>query len=160
MGLDITAHSKLTPKTKAKVDGGGFPTDGSIWVRHNPDFPAHAADIKDGYYKAGRKSVCFRAGSYSGYYWWRNELAVLAGFDSAEEIWESRGKMEGPFTELINFSDCDGIIGPGVSAKLAGDFDEFQAKADAHPEESFRTVYAEFREAFKLAAGGGAVFFH
>ena len=58
-----------------------------------------------------------------------NELATLAGYAGADDAWE---RTDGPFWELINFSDCEGVIGPKTSAKLAGDFAAFQEKADAH----------------------------
>lgn len=67
---------------------------------------------------------------------------------------------EGPFWELISFSDCDGIIGPLVSAKLAQDFGDFQPAADDHPDQHFRDMYARWRTAFETAADTGFVDFH
>jgi hypothetical protein len=70
------------------------------------------------------------------------------------------GMSEGPFWELIHFSDCEGTIGPEVSAKLAQDFARYQDQADAHPDERFRDLYATWRTAFEMASQGGAVDFH
>ena len=61
---------------------------------------------------------------------------------------------------MINFSDCEGVIGPKTSAKLAKDFAEFQAQADAHPDDWFRDLYTTWRRAFELASDDGAVGFH
>ena len=36
-----------------------------------------------------------------------------------------------PFVELINFSDCEGVIGPEVAAKLAKDFADYEFSASA-----------------------------
>ena len=119
--------------------------------------------VMRGVYRA-TETDSFRAGSYSGYGWWRNELAKLAGYaphDSDGQIsycvdcWEGKS---GPFSELINFSDCEGTIGSECSAKLARDFAEFDAKAQAEGEEFYES-YQDWRRAFDMAADNGAVIF-
>lgn len=75
----------------------------------------------------------------------------------AASAWAATG---GPFWELINFSDCEGVLGPATSAKLAGDFATWQEKADQHPDEAFRVLYARWRKACEMAADGGALVFH
>lgn len=163
MGLDITYFRRLTKQAPPAPD---FDPD-AHWEKGwrslfgNPDFPGHAPEIEDGaFYSAADEDVGgFRAGSYGGYNVWRDQLAQLAGWPSAQAVWN--GKVAtGPFVELINFSDCEGVIGAGVSAKLAKDFAAYQPKADAHPDEYFRAKYAEWRRAFEAAADGGAVEFH
>lgn len=100
----------------------------------------------------------FRAGSYSGYNAWREELASLAGY-TPEEAWS--GKIEAaPFLELVNFSDCEGERDQHISKKLAADFAAFQEKADSHYDEYFRAKYADWRRAFELASENGRVEFH
>jgi len=129
----------------------------------NPDFPAQAEGIEDGYY-GYENSMDFRAGSYSGYNQWRDELARMAGYAPvasdhspyAAGAWQ---KKSGPFWELINFADNEGCIGPKTSAKLAKDFAEFQHAADLNPDEWFRQKYAYWRKAFELASNDGAVDF-
>lgn len=174
MGLDITAYRQVALAPNAVVDKDGYPDDYDNYVRiyANPDFARHAQGLTDrAIYTTGTESHEFRAGSYGGYNWWRDELAKLAGYAKMEcdngyggvrishcvPCWKGAG---GPFAELINFSDCEGVIGPVMSAKLARDFAEFQVKADAHPEERFREKYADWRKAFELAADGGMVQFH
>lgn len=168
MGLDITAFSKL----KKAVGNEAFDDSGELkykdgWVRLNKnyDFPGRADDIDDRHaYKYGSFRH-FPAGSYSGYNRWRDQLAQLAGYPLTK--W--RGEQShaeacfqgaiGPFSELINFSDCEGVIGASVSAKLAKDFADFQEDADAHEDQRFRLLYAEWRKAFEMAADDGAVAF-
>lgn len=173
MGLDITAYSKLEQVDDAVFDEDADETIDRVTGEKidaflpcvNPDFPTRADNLVDrGAYRVTGNPLSFRAGSYGGYNLWRDELAALAGFpDSgakrghAESAWKA---ASGPFYELINFSDCEGTIGPLTSAKLARDFAEYQAKADAHPDAYFRELYRMWRKAFELAANDGAVDFH
>jgi len=95
-----------------------MPGAGMKWSES--DWPGRAAGIPDAdvaYSFADKQR--FRAGSYSGYGEWRNSLATVAGFRSARHAWENA--HSGPFFELLNFADNDGVIGPEVSAKLARD---------------------------------------
>ncbi|WP_414616619.1 hypothetical protein [Stenotrophomonas muris] len=173
MGLDITWHRCLS-----KASGNeGFDEHGEIrwadgWVQFyvNPDFPGRADEIVDRAAYRSAESDGFRAGSYGGYNQWREQLAVLAGYPAAQ--YEKWGRSQdshcvacwngatGPFSELINFSDCEGVIGTSVSSKLARDFAEHQSKADAHPDERFRERYALWRRAFEKASDRGCVYFH
>ena len=97
----------------------------------------------------------FRAGSYSGYNQWRNQLANLVG-TTDKRIWEN--PVPGPFVELINFSDCEGTIDSKTSAKLAKDFQEYQGEANIK-DEHFVQIYNHFRIAFECASDGGSVVF-
>jgi hypothetical protein len=113
----------------------------------------------------------FRAGSYSGYNYWRNELAKLAGnkqtkyksFNGQIElrydatVWESKA---GPFWELIDFSDAEGVIGPVVCKRVHKDFLEFQVAASMHPDAYFRESYKDWMTAFSMCANDGAIVFH
>lgn len=174
MGLNITAYRRLEkmdvtfdpcgepldPRTKTPLEGPFFR------MRKSAFFAERADGLAPGIYRY-RAAHGFRAGSYSSYSQWRDDLAKLAGYpevdDDTEEFkhaaeawtWDA-----GPFWALINFSDCEGTIGPDTSAELAGDFAEFQEQVDAHESEEFRELYAEWRIAFETAADGGAVNFH
>ena len=48
-------------------------------------------------------------------------------------------KVDIPFVELLNFSDCEGFIGPKTSAKLHADFLEWdeKAKVNSNPKRQF-----------------------
>lgn len=176
MGLDISAYKGIE-KVDCVFDEDGDPIDPSTRqyvdydarVYVNPDFPGREEGVEDkGVYRA-KESMGFRAGGYSGYNAWREQLAQLAGYPAAEYTQWGRTQMRydagawaatrGPFWELINFSDCEGVIGPVVSAKLAKDFQEFDERARAIGG-SFYDKYQEWREAFEMAAENGMVRFH
>ena len=178
MGLDITAYKDVT-----KLDGVKY-IDGEVYdatlsavdddkfdfvVYVADDFPGRQGSLEDyGVYKSG-DSFGFRAGSYSGYNSWRNKLAELAGYElgSYEQYgreWPSHAATawkatSGPFWELINFSDCEGTIGPEASAKLLKDFQEFEAEAEKIGGDFFEK-YQDLKQAFEMAAQNGAVKFH
>jgi len=179
MGLDITAYESLTKIDEVKyIDGEVYNQkletvdyDDYDFVAHiNPDFPGRADDVEDhGVYKAVG-SHGFRAGSYGGYNMWRDRLAKLAGYP--EGTYEQYGKdwpshcvacwngAQGPFAELIHFSDCEGVIGTAISKKLAADFAAFDEAAKTQEDEPFYKLYQDWQKAFTMAANGGAVSFH
>lgn len=166
MGLDISWYSGTAPAPESAYDESVYPESGYTRAYVNSDFPAQADGLASGVYSFA-KSGDFRAGSYSGYNEWREELAKLAGYPARAEhdkphsygAWESEAK-EGPFFEIISFSDCEGVIGPKTSAKLASDFATYQEKADALRDDGFSRVYAHFRKAFETVANNGFVSFH
>ena len=176
MGLDITAWRGLTRIDPTNRRDETMPAPcGEIVI--NRDFPDHAEGIEQGWYTA-REAFSFRAGSYGGYNDWREWLAKLAGYPAYEPQPDETGlthpKPEHlhtvgawrdpmpfkPFWWLINFSDCEGVIGPVVSKILARDFAAFQPQVDAVDHEYYRYLYGEWRHAFELAADHGAVEFH
>lgn len=57
-------------------------------------------------------------------------------------------------------SDCEGVIGPEVSAKLVKDFADFDERAKTRGGKYFYALYCDWRKAFEMAADGGAVSFH
>lgn len=177
MGLDITAYRKIT-KLDAVFDSDGEPIDPTtrepieyaMRAYINNDFPKQADKIEDRAIYDAADSFGFRAGSYGGYNHWRDQLAKLAGYPLGQH--EQYGKVydsycvecwngkTGPFSELINFSDCEGVIGPETAAKLAKDFAVFQDAADKTDEHFFKENYNAWRKAFEMAADAGAVSFH
>lgn len=177
MGLDITAYRSIN-RLDAVYDEDGEPIDPTtrepldyaFKAYINSDFPGRADELVNHAVYNAEDSVHLHAGSYGGYNAWREWLAQMAGYALGK--YEQYGGIResycvpcwngatGPFSELINFSDCEGVIGCAVSTKLAADFAEFQAKADASDKDLFRAKYAEWRSAFELAANNGAVQFH
>jgi hypothetical protein len=183
MGLDITAYKgiekvdcvfdedgqPLNPITREALDyGDDYVTQAFI----NSDYPERAEGVvHKGVYRA-KDSMGFRAGSYSGYNGWREDLAKLAGYPATAFTAYGRtthrhdagawAASEGPFWELICFSDCEGVIGPVVSAKLARDFAEWDERAKAYSEGPswFYERFQEWRAAFEMAADSGMVNFH
>lgn len=181
MGLDITAYRKLAkidalfdadnepvnPTTRQPIEGDYF----RAYV--NDDFPDQAKGVDDqGIYSYG-ESFGHRAGSYGWYNAWREQLAKLAGYSEApyervpgyapSTVMSAQvgafNTEAGPFHELVCFSDCEGVIGATVSAKLARDFAEWDDRAKevgGH----FYDKYCDWRKCFEMAADGGAVDFH
>lgn len=166
MGLDITSYMNLK-KIDATVDefneNVAYDANGmqllrdewvNLWV--DKDFIRHADGIEDGIYTfddCGGDTIS----SHSYYNTWRDELETMVATDGRK-----------PFGELINFSDCEGVIGTLTSAKLLADFLEWDDIAEQFGREvanfsdptSFYRIYSKFREAFKMAAENGAVIFH
>jgi hypothetical protein len=141
-------------------------------------FRQRLAGTKPGLYTYTRSTRrhSFRAGSYSGYNWWRDQLSRFALGVDAPTVWgDPRGFRGRPFVELINFTDCDGRIGTRVATKLAEDFKSHAAGAkrfvpvasgedadgwDETDQKSYwLEVYREFARAFRLAAKKGALAF-
>lgn len=182
MGLDITAYRRVTKLDVNFDEDGeaidkdtGEPVDYDVRAYANPHFPGREEGAENRAAYTAQESMGFRAGSYSGYNAWRNELAKLAGYP--ETPFESFGNVRmrhdagawvagsGPFWELINFSDCEGTIGPVVSSKLAKDFSEWDERAKQHDEDAglnggLYERFQEWRQAFEMAADGGLVDFH
>lgn len=166
MGLDISYYEKLTLDADIKLDEDGEPIDTAAWDTHtriytNPDFPERADKLVDGWYE-GDCTGSFRAGSYGGYNNWRSQLCVAALGSAPNAIWEGH-VTDGPFYELVMFSDCEGTIGPKTSAKLAKDFAEWEEKIGSMvsgDEEYFMEKFRDWKRAFEAAADTGAVCFH
>lgn len=179
MGLDVTAWERVE-----RVDHeGDEPPEPGGYDDHahlSGDFRERGDDLEPGWYRTGGERHDFRAGSYSGYNWWRAELGALVG-TRPEEVWEAAkvahretgASLEAvperyrdlPFVELLDFTDCDGYVGPRTSAALAADFAEWAERAEARAGtiangDYWIETYREFRRAFEVAARGGAVRFH
>lgn len=162
MGLDISALSHIKYVSSEYVEDSCEVreiTQGSEWAKLLRDRCRYQA----GFY-VGEQSHAFHAGSYSGYNWWRSSLE-----DIAANIKRSNDyPLESPFQELIEFSDCEGVIDDVNSAKLAADFARFERVSQSHANqmvaamagERFMAKYRDWKQAFEIAQHGGAVFFH
>jgi hypothetical protein len=178
MGLDATAYRQLK-KIDCVFDSSGEPINPETrepieeYFRAylNSDFPGRADDLEDsGIYSYVDADEAY-SGGYGRYNGWREALAKLAGYPTVPVDRYKTGNVEhrhdyaawqreeGPFWELICFSDCEGVIGATVSAKLAKDFAEFDERAKAVGD-SFYETYQVWRNAFEMASDGGAVAFH
>ena len=174
MGLDVYAYSNVK-KIDCVLDEDGDAVhpvtresvDYDVRVYANPDFPGRADGVEDRACYTGKECSSLSAG-YGSYNAWRNQLAKLAGYPETRHtnygITEMRhdagawAATSGPFWELINFSDCEGTIGPIVSAKLARDFADFEERAKTVGGR-FYDGYQQWREAFETAADNGLVNF-
>jgi hypothetical protein len=187
MGLDITAYGKVTLKEAVSLEElkkkdwqHPLYDDGRYQFLYSAHGQTEQNDgMAEGFYEpGGSRPHAFRAGSYHGYNEWRRMLASLVG-KTPDEVWAA-SRREGrtrrpdavddesvrslPFFELINFSDCEGFIGPKTSAKLAADFKRMRSKAEAAFDEdrndAFMRCYDDWQRAFELASQGGVVLFH
>lgn len=178
MGLDVTAYRKIT-KIDCVFNADEEPIDPVTreplefdYARAcvNPDYPARADEIEHKALYRYEEGDGFWSGGYGRYNQWRDDLAKMAGWPQGKyeqygQSWNSYAASawqatEGPFWELINFSDCEGVIGPVTSAKLAKDFADYQEKAEALQAPGFLERYNEWRQCFEMAADGGMVRFH
>ena len=177
MGLDVSSYCNLK-KIDAVFNASGNPIDpvsriilnDVILVYINPDFPGRADDLEDGAVYSYEECGQGWGASYRNYNIWRESLARMAGYPAtmisdnfgcgtrslhAAACWDG---AEGPFSELINFSDCEGTIGAIVSAKLAKDFQDWDEKAQAVGQ-AFYATYKIFQGIFEYASDHGAVVF-
>ena len=158
MGLDITAYRKLMVVENPELDEDGDLIDwdnqwqpGGSMEWSEKHFPGRGEGVDHRQVYTWEESTSFRAGSYSGYNWWRAKLKQFAKDDA--------------FQELINFADNEGVIGPIVSKKLAKDFEQNRGQAIEFAKtlddgEWWIGQYKRWQEAFEMAADNGAVDFH
>ncbi len=177
MGLDITAYEHLTLKKAItlktrQADEWADEEEGENngWV-FLYDTAWRGDGLKEGWYKPEGERYRFRAGSYGGYNGWRTHLCQAMLDVSAKALWETQEHplvatrfLGKPFVELINFSDCEGVIGPRTSKKLATDFaehkDKFAATLDPKLTDfGYAESYDDWTKAFALASETGAVHF-
>jgi len=155
MGLDILAVSRIVKKE-----------DGDILIGENES----RCEYKAGEYSPGQGSTSnsFRAGSYSGYNAWRAKLCKLMHGIQPEEMWADPNRWSGAaFQEVIDFSDCEGVIGARVSKKLYTDFKKHRSQLYQKAIELFSqddvahffAVYDDFTTAFKISADRGLLIF-
>ena len=165
MGLDITAYRKI--KRIGDIDPDYCDSaKNNVTLYVNTAFPKQADSITNGLYEYEGKSFGFRAGSYSWYNLWRNELAKFVGHTD-DEIWKNHN-IQCPFVELIDFADNEGVIGPETSKKLYKDFkDNLKRAMEYKPDpdvddmsEWFIVKYKVWMKAFELASANGCVQFH
>lgn len=159
MGLDITAYRKLSVVENPVLDEEGYPENwreewkpGLSLEWSEEEFPGRAPELDPDSVYRFEEEYDFRAGSYSGYGWWRDELEAFAEDED--------------FFELINFADNEGAIGTSVSKKLLNDFvsnyehAKVFAKSLRDDGEWWIKQYETWMKAFELAADDGAVAFH
>ena len=165
MGLDIRYYERV--RREADLDAIDYDEADRRGLERlandgDPDrWDSRLYDLTPGWHRvAGSAQGRFRAGSYSTYNAWREILCRLAFGVEPHTVWENPDDFTGrPFYEVIDFTDCDGCIGPGVSSKLAEDFRKHREKfgVDAEPWEL--EVYDDFANAFNVARRGGVVMF-
>lgn len=158
MGLDITAYESVTLVRAGRVYVEELDDGKHVHLWKGPSFD-RGDGLVEGYYRFSGEVFGFCAGSYGGYNEWRSDLARLVG-TTDHAIWNAPDPT-GPFVELINFADNEGIIGATTSRKLADDFDAWLASNGSVDRIGrFWNRFADWQRAFRIAARGGVVKFH
>ena len=118
MGLYITSYNSIKPVNN--FTDGDF-EDGTVTsFQAAPGFEDRLDGLPAQIVSTIDVVHAFRAGSYSGYNRWRDVLRlVIHGLAHRLDLAD-----DADFIELIQFSDCEGCIGPKTCAKLAKDFDK------------------------------------
>ncbi len=170
MGLSVSAYShvkQITANYNEEIDEF-VDLNGNIISKYTqiciiPDFADRALEFSNNTLYDYDRSIRFSAGSYSGYGHWRSWLAEFAGYQITnlattplQAAWMSD---EGPFWELINFSDCEGTIGTEISQKLLKDFQQFSDKLKNVSHSLHVEYYNSFQSAFEIASQNGFVKF-
>lgn len=161
MGLDISYYQFIEP-VKGDDDIELDAPNERVIAWYTAGFDDRLDGIEAKFVKVSGRQGHFRAGSYSGYGHWRRLLSLVALDVEPHEVWARPLKFKGrPFYELIDFSDCEGCIGPKTSAKLSVDFTAYMAKFhNSSPESYYVKQYHLWAEAFRVAAKHGCVDFH
>mgnify|MGYP001766384334 CR=1 FL=1 len=160
MGLDISFYSNLKVNETPTLNKYGDLAGNNIQLFISPKFKARILPFIENTVYSYETTESFRAGSYTSYNGWRNRLSQLAGFTDIREVWTN--DIQGPFTELLNFSDCEGTLGTEVCKKLAKDFADFYDEAAKVTDYDgwFFDMYKSWKTAFEVASNNGAVVFH
>jgi hypothetical protein len=182
MGLDIMAISNLEKKFKLEEKLKSLPFEvrpvvkkTRIKIDITPYGSKHGGfnkceDMEGGKYTETNSTTehHFRAGSYSGYNRFRKLLCeALVGVED-EILWANPDLYKDhPGFEMINFSDCEGILGTLVCQKLYSQLLENRDKFIAYLENEFLEeskeisweieTYDDFLEGFRLGSQNGIV---
>jgi hypothetical protein len=168
MGLDITAYEIIQPTKTPRLPDGELDYD-EMYERGiveaylvNSEFSQSFRGLELGQcYQTSGQTYSFRAGSYSGYNHFRAAVSVAVLGVDPHTVWDHREAYRNkPFFELINFSDCEGTIGPEACADLKRDFDEHSEDVLSKLDDWYQNTYKEFQLAFDIAADTGLVNFH
>lgn len=122
MGLDISAYSKAEPITRVMLveDGEPLHEDGScyddewpIQVYADKHWPWITEGLEVGrWYEVGKEAAHAHF-SYGGYNRFREAVALTGMGVSPREVWNDPDRYrDHPLFGLVNFSDCEGVIGP------------------------------------------------
>jgi hypothetical protein len=157
MGLDVAIYGRPSPVACSP----GCENDDHIDLSPTRAFPRHFEGLPTGHFTALSK-MRFRAGSYSGYGDWRDWLSSTFLRAKPLAVWEHPDQFaDRPFYWLVDFSDCDGTIGPVVCRKLAVDFRVNLERAMQEATDDWRmTLYCRFMAGFELASDGGFAQWH
>lgn len=162
MGLDVGWYTRLTklPTPTTPEEWDRFHDSGALDLWENEDFPFTLEPLEPGFYEC-REGGSFQAGSYGTYGLWRRWLCKTVLGKEIEQIRYGSYNVKDPqpFYQLLNYSDCEGVLGTMVCEKLAQDFRVYEEKARYCGEPHDLVRYRDFADAFERASDGGCVVF-
>lgn len=184
MGLDITYY-KLGKLVEVEEGIEAYSQEfydkygDLLHIDEMESYTEQTDSLDEGYYEIDRLGG-FRAGSYSGYSWYRTALRRLSLMVMKKNKELSEKYDEDAFEQQLDFSDCEGIIGPFTSVELFNTYSDFEKPiihdiikmAKYGVDESiyetytkdelghFVALYREWKMAFEKTSGIGVVYFH
>lgn len=196
MGLDITAYKNIekVEVIEHEISNEDY-TDIEIEVLNNAKtsvfkvyelsyFKEHLGSLEENSYYVYEDDFDMRAGSYSGYGNWRNELARVVckvhniepinvdpykkhddnGRDRtfSETIWNLPSDTTIPLYKFINFSDCEGFIGTEYCKIIYQELLDIENnfKEENSNNEYFIRKFDEWLIAFEYGSENGCIQFH
>lgn len=163
MGLGIIAFEKakmISADFSANVKDLEYEGEGEAFrVKINPHFSSHD-HLTDGIYVCEGRMIEFNSGSYGTYGGFRRDLCLLAHGVEPKIVWENPEMYEtGDFYGLINFSDCEGAIGPTTAGKLYWDFKRHREAYLLQSNEWDAEIYDYWMKAMEYASNDGLLIF-
>jgi hypothetical protein len=175
MGLDIRAISKieLEPSDEVKAirerlftSVGDEILELEPTIRSHAEYSMHTQDMVDGVYFDTRESQeCDMSFSYGGYNDFRNRICFALNGVDAKEVWANPEVYENSLAyKVINFSDCEGIIGTTVSKEIYEQLvlgrDKYVEYVKSNPFMHYGIEhYDRFTRVFELGADEGIVLY-
>ena len=178
MGLDVQAFRNVI-----KIDDPKVSEADDLCKIYHGHFPEQCGDLEDGDYYDG-ESQWFCRLSYGSYSRFRDLLAKIGGWPKHETpkpeysdpdymnknyfyrcpyvaslYHTGKDSVEGPFVEILIFSDCEGFICAEICKKLFKDFEKFKPNAEEEFKDSplFMEFYNGMMDAFLYGSQNGFV---
>lgn len=171
MGIGISAYNNVAKSDYVLPEDEEDLPDGLVRITVRQEWPKQGAGlVNKGIYSYESKTDT-RIGSYGGYLHWRNTVAQMAGYGIVDESYPHQAAAchaaEGPFQELLAFSDCEGTINTEVCTKLLNDFRQYRPQIDTiaptslHPDEValFKEFYDSIMGLLEHASNNGFITF-
>lgn len=182
MGLDISFYqaAQMLPADAIvgdDLDYDKYPDGRLAYV--NDDFLAQADGLPEKFAFAAEGEGRDARIGYASYGHWRECVAKAVGYPKAPphpdessldasyreslphvtSAW--RGHF-GPLHDLLNFSDCEGVIGPQTCAKIAAELAEYRDRALACMSDAprFSEFYDAMMQGFSIVGPTGFARFH
>jgi len=178
MGLDITAISGIVTKATDPIayEFHSLLDEENDTFHVNLDFPQHSAEfgVTSGAVEFIKSNDAdefnFSVGPYSTYNKLRNLICLAIHDIKVESVWDNAGKYSNAaLWDLLNFSDCEGVIDSVTSARILKDLIDNRTdfinyiKKDTDIGEMdvihYTELYDNFIKCFTLGADGGVVIY-